>query len=87
MSEAGFVDRLYRLSSQDTKARLLAVKAAVHARIDELRDPDMRAALQRIADSVDRSLLDASRSGVERLAAALDESRRTATPEQETSRS
>jgi hypothetical protein len=77
-SRSPFVDRLYRLSSQDTKARLLTVKAAVHARIDELRDPDLRAALQRVADSVDRALLDAARSSVERLATALDESRRPA---------
>jgi hypothetical protein len=87
MSERSpFVTGLYRLNAQSSRERLQAVRAAVYARIDELTDPDLRAALQRVADSVDRALLDASRSSVERLAAALDESRRTATTEQETSR-
>lgn len=85
MSErSAFVSGLYRLNAVSSRERLQAVRAAVHARIDELSDPDLRAALQRVADSVDRALLDAARSSVERLAIALDESRRTATPEQET---
>ncbi|MCJ2043164.1 hypothetical protein MKK58_01160 [Methylobacterium sp. J-078] len=66
-----FVTGLARLDGASSKARLIAVRKAVYARIDELRDPDLRHALQLTADGVDRMLAQTSRLAVEHLAEGL----------------
>jgi len=72
-----FVTGLYRLSAADTKARLIAVRKRVHARIDDLKGDSERAcALQIGADNVDKILLETSRLSVERLVKLLEESLR-----------
>ena len=62
-----FVTGLARLDGAASKARLIAVRKAVYARIDELRDPD----LQLTADGVDKMLAKTSRLAVEHLAEGL----------------
>lgn len=69
-----FVTGLPRLDKASTKARLIAVRKAVHARLVQISDPDVRHHLQIVADQVDRTLLETSRLSVERLANALAES-------------
>ncbi|ARO54125.1 hypothetical protein B2G69_08175 [Methylorubrum zatmanii] len=69
-----FVTGLQRLDVAETRKRLIAVKAAVSKRIDELTDPDLKCALMGVHDQVTKLLLDTSRLSVERLANALAES-------------
>lgn len=66
-----FVTDLARLDRTETRTRLLAVRRAVHARIDEVRDLDVKHALLSVSDEVDRALHAASRHAVDRLADAL----------------
>ena len=66
-----FVTDFARLDRKETRNRLLAVRRAVHARIDELRDHDLKHALLLVSDEVDRVLHDTSRHAVDRLADAL----------------
>jgi len=66
-----FVTGLARLDRIETRSRLLTVRRAVHARIDEVRDMDVKHALLAVSDEVDRALHAASRNAVERLAEGL----------------
>lgn len=66
-----FLTGLARLDGASSKARLIAVRKAVYARLDELRDPSLRQALQLTADGVDRMLAKTSKLAVEHLAEGL----------------
>lgn len=66
-----FVTGLARLDRTETRTRLLAVRRAVHARIDEIRDHDLKQALLLVSDEVDRILHDTSKHAVDKLANAL----------------
>lgn len=66
-----FVTGLARLDRTETRNRLLAVRRAVHARIDQIQDLDVKHALLGVSDEVDRALHAASRHAVDRLADAL----------------
>lgn len=66
-----FVNGLVSLDAAQTRARLIEARRAVHARIDELSDPDEKLALMTCSDGVDRLLFQTSRLAVEALAEGL----------------
>ncbi|MGU3362302.1 hypothetical protein ACLBWX_18400 [Methylobacterium sp. M6A4_1b] len=71
---AHYLHDLKDLGPVETRARLIEVKAAVEARLEELRDPQRRLELQIGLNRVNTRLLEASRLAVETLTNALSES-------------